>query len=99
MLTVGALEPKFFARLCRLVGLPHLAERQYDADQASLREELAAAFAQRALGDWLSMFDGEDVCVGPVATHAEAKAFASPALGAPPALGAHTELWRQELAV
>ena len=29
-LTVGALEPKFFARLCELLGRPELAERQYE---------------------------------------------------------------------
>jgi alpha-methylacyl-CoA racemase len=72
--TVGALEPKFFARLCGLLGRPELTERQYDDDQASLAAELAELFAQRTLADWLALFDGEDVCVGPVATLAEADA-------------------------
>jgi crotonobetainyl-CoA:carnitine CoA-transferase CaiB-like acyl-CoA transferase len=31
-LTVAALEPKFFARLCELVGRPDLAARHHDAD-------------------------------------------------------------------
>ena len=35
-LTVAALEPKFFARLCEVVGRHELAERQYDADQQAL---------------------------------------------------------------
>lgn len=73
-LTVGALEPKFFVRLCDLVGRPQLAERQYDADQTALAGELEELFAQRTLADWLALFDGEDVCVGPVATLAEADA-------------------------
>jgi alpha-methylacyl-CoA racemase len=73
-LTVGALEPKFFARLCELVGRPDLAERQYDDDQAALGAELATVFAGRPLAGWLALFDGEDVCVGPVATLAEADA-------------------------
>ena len=30
------------------------------------------AFAARSLADWLARFDGEDVCVGPVATRLEA---------------------------
>jgi crotonobetainyl-CoA:carnitine CoA-transferase CaiB-like acyl-CoA transferase len=97
LLTVGALEPKFFARLCELLDLPELAERQYDVDQASLREQLAGAFRRRTLPDWLTVFRGEDVCVGPVATRAEAAAFAPAPLGAPPALGAHTDAWRAEL--
>jgi crotonobetainyl-CoA:carnitine CoA-transferase CaiB-like acyl-CoA transferase len=97
-LTVGALEPKFFARLCELLGRPELAARQYDDDQASLRSELATAFSQRPLADWLALFGGEDVCVGPVATRAEAAQFAPPSLSPAPQLGEHTEAWRRELA-
>jgi alpha-methylacyl-CoA racemase len=77
-LTVGALEPKFFARLCELLGRPELAERQYDADQEELGAELAAVFAERPLAGWLALFDDEDVCVGPVATLAEADAELGP---------------------
>jgi alpha-methylacyl-CoA racemase len=72
--TVGALEPKFFARLCELLGRPELAERQYADDQMSLADELADVFRSRPLHAWLDAFDGEDVCVGPVATFAEAEA-------------------------
>jgi crotonobetainyl-CoA:carnitine CoA-transferase CaiB-like acyl-CoA transferase len=97
-LTVGALEPKFFTRVCELVGRPELAERQYDADQLPVKAALAAVFSARPLEDWLALFDGEDVCVGPVATPAEATSeFGSPALGAAPALGEHTAAWRREL--
>jgi crotonobetainyl-CoA:carnitine CoA-transferase CaiB-like acyl-CoA transferase len=94
MLTVGALEPKFFARLCELLGHPEWAERQL---VMTLRDELAETFSQRRLADWLQLFRGEDVCVGPVATRAEAAPFAPPAHGDPAALGAHTETWRTEL--
>jgi crotonobetainyl-CoA:carnitine CoA-transferase CaiB-like acyl-CoA transferase len=77
-LTVGALEPKFFSRLCELLGRPELAERQYGDDQAQLGAELESLFRTRTLADWLALFDGEDVCVGPVATLAEAdSAFGS----------------------
>jgi crotonobetainyl-CoA:carnitine CoA-transferase CaiB-like acyl-CoA transferase len=73
-LTVAALEPVFFRRLTELLGRPELAERQFDADQEALATELAAIFAARSLADWLELFDAEDVCVGPVATIAEAAA-------------------------
>jgi alpha-methylacyl-CoA racemase len=73
-LTVGALEPKFFTRLCECVGRPELAERQFDDDQDALGDELASVFATRTLADWLTLLDGEDVCVGPVATYAEGAA-------------------------
>jgi crotonobetainyl-CoA:carnitine CoA-transferase CaiB-like acyl-CoA transferase len=93
-LTVGALEPKLIARLCELLGHPEWAERQL---VMTLRDELAETFSQRRLADWLQLFRGEDVCVGPVATRAEAREFASPAPGEAAALGAHTEAWRTEL--
>jgi alpha-methylacyl-CoA racemase len=98
-LTVGALEPKFFQRLCELLGRPELAERHLDPDaQPELAAELAEIFATRSLPEWLVLFDGEDVCVGPIATLEEAANM----LGRPTALpsasvGQHTERWRGEL--
>ena len=80
-LTVAALEPGFFRRLTELLGRPELAKRQSDADQAALADELAATFSARPLADWLELFEGEDVCVGPVATIAEAAADLAPASG------------------
>jgi crotonobetainyl-CoA:carnitine CoA-transferase CaiB-like acyl-CoA transferase len=98
-LTVAALEPKFFVRLCEVAGRPELAERQYGDDQEALATELAGTFAGRPLDEWLRLFDGEDVCVGPVWTLAESAAeFGprdAPAVEAP--LGAHTASWRREL--
>jgi crotonobetainyl-CoA:carnitine CoA-transferase CaiB-like acyl-CoA transferase len=97
-LTVAALEPKFFTRLCELVGRPELAERQYDGDQPALRAELADVFSARSLEDWLHVFVGEDVCVGPVATRAEAaRNFGTPPADPAPELGAHTAAWREAL--
>ena len=97
-LTVGALEPKFFTRLCELLGRPELAERQYDDDQPELKNALADVFAQRALEEWLRVFEGEDVCVGPVATAGEAaRAFAAPPPEPAAAVGLHTAAWRWEL--
>jgi crotonobetainyl-CoA:carnitine CoA-transferase CaiB-like acyl-CoA transferase len=97
-LTVGALEPVFFTRLCELVGRIDLAARQYDADQEALRRELASVFASRPLDEWLALCDGEEVCVGPVATLEEADADLGPSPEQPPdvPLGAHTEAWRHE---
>jgi alpha-methylacyl-CoA racemase len=73
-LTVAALEAAFFRRLTELLGRPDLAERQYDSDQETLASELAAIFRGRTLAEWLELFETEDVCVGPVATIAEAAA-------------------------
>jgi crotonobetainyl-CoA:carnitine CoA-transferase CaiB-like acyl-CoA transferase len=99
--TVGALEPKFFARLAELLGRPDLADRQYDENQEGLVAELAAIFTTRSRDAWLKHFGDEDVCVGPVFTREEAAA----ALGMSGIahdevpLGAHTDAWRRELGV
>jgi alpha-methylacyl-CoA racemase len=98
--TVAALEPKFYARLCELLDRPDLASRQFDADQEALADDLAAVFAGRQLADWLELFEGEDACVGPVLSLDEAAAeLGTPAAGRPPALGEHTDAWRRELGV
>jgi alpha-methylacyl-CoA racemase len=77
-LTVAALEPKFFRRLCELLGRPELAGRQWDAEQEPLAAELAEIVAARPLETWLELFEGEDVSVGPVATLEEASAQLGP---------------------
>ena len=97
-LTVAALEPKFFRRLCELLERPDLTERHYDADQEALADELAGILRARPLAAWLELFDGEDVCVGPVWTRAEAATvFGTAQADEPVALGTHTEAWRREL--
>jgi alpha-methylacyl-CoA racemase len=72
-LTVAALEPAFFSRLCELLDLSGLAERQYDPDaQEEIGDALAERIASKPLSTWLVLFDGEDVSVGPVSTLEEA---------------------------
>ncbi|MGH3065034.1 MAG: CoA transferase [Gaiellaceae bacterium] len=98
--TVGALEPRFFRRLCELLDDADLAGRQYDDDQASLAAELAAHFRARTLDEWLVVFGDEDVCVGPVWTREEAAVdFGSFDNQEEVPLSAHTEAWRAELGV
>jgi alpha-methylacyl-CoA racemase len=69
-LTVAALEPKFWARLCELVERPDLVERQYDRELP----ELDALFRSRPLHAWLELLEDEDACVGPVLSLEEAAA-------------------------
>ena len=98
-LTLGALEPKFFLRLCELIERSELGDRHLVGDaQEELAAELAAVFASRPLAAWLDLFDGEDVCVGPVATLAEAATAFGESTALPSArVGQHTEAWRAEL--
>jgi crotonobetainyl-CoA:carnitine CoA-transferase CaiB-like acyl-CoA transferase len=98
-LTVGALEPKFWQRLCEVVGRPELAELQFDLDQEAVAAVLAEAIAARPLAEWLELMDGEDVSAGPVWTIEEAAVEfgGEPAAAPAPALGEHTDAWRGEL--
>jgi crotonobetainyl-CoA:carnitine CoA-transferase CaiB-like acyl-CoA transferase len=99
-ITVTAVEPKFFRRLCELIDREELVERQYDPDaQQEIASALAETFSSRALAAWLELFDSEDVMVGPVSTLEEAAAEfgGPPPKGKAPALGEHTEAWRRTL--
>jgi crotonobetainyl-CoA:carnitine CoA-transferase CaiB-like acyl-CoA transferase len=74
-LTVAALEPKFFSRLCELLDLSQFVERQYDpGSQEEIGAALADRIASKPLAAWLELFDCEDVSVGPVSTLEEAAA-------------------------
>jgi crotonobetainyl-CoA:carnitine CoA-transferase CaiB-like acyl-CoA transferase len=95
-LAVTPVEPKFWRRLCELIGQEDLVERQYEPDQEALAAELAGVFRTRPLAEWLAVFEGEDVMAGPVATLAEAaeRLGTSRPERAAPKLGEHTDAWR-----
>jgi len=66
-LAVGAIEQKFFANLCRLLGCEQWTSRQYDDDaQDAIRAELATAFLARDRDAWVRELAGSDTCVSPV---------------------------------
>jgi alpha-methylacyl-CoA racemase len=93
-LTIAALEPHFWRRVCELLERPDLLPRAGDA-----HAELEEIVRGRPLAEWLELFEGEDVCAGPVATLDEAAPhYGRPPADAPaPALGEHTARWRAEL--
>lgn len=71
-LAVAAIEPKFFANLCRALGLESWVDRQYDDDaQPALRDALAGALAAKGRDDWVAALAGADTCVSPVQEVAE----------------------------
>ncbi len=71
-LAVGAIEAKFFANLCTLLGCPQWIERQYDEEfQDAIRADFAVAFATRDRDEWVGVLAGADTCVAPVLSVAE----------------------------
>jgi alpha-methylacyl-CoA racemase len=66
-LAVGAIEPKFFANLCRLLGCEQWTAHQLDDDaQDAIRSDFRAAFATRGRDTWVAELGGADTCVTPV---------------------------------
>lgn len=67
--SVGAIEPKFFANLCRALGLDQYAKSQMDD---GVQDEIRAAFKQAFLGktrdEWTQELAAADTCVAPVLT-------------------------------
>jgi alpha-methylacyl-CoA racemase len=72
--SVGALEPEFFAELVRRAGLPESQiEIQNDRDQwPDMHARYAEVFRLRTRDEWMALFDGSDACVGPVLSFTEA---------------------------
>lgn len=68
-LTVAAVEEQFFAELCEVIGRPELTETQFHSDQIPMWREI---FLEKTRDEWLEVFTGHDVCVGPVNDFAEA---------------------------
>ena len=71
--SIGALEPKFFAELVKHVGLDHgFITRQYDRRcWPEMRSALGAIFAAKTRDQWSALLEGTDVCYAPVLTLAE----------------------------
>lgn len=66
-LSVAAIEPAFYANLCRALGLDAWLGKQVDdAAQPALRAALAAAFAERDRDEWVAKLAAADTCVAPV---------------------------------
>jgi crotonobetainyl-CoA:carnitine CoA-transferase CaiB-like acyl-CoA transferase len=73
-MTLGALEPKFWANFCRAVGREELITRQFDEGELreSLFEEVRAIFKSRTQSDWVELMRGADCCCEPVLSMTEA---------------------------
>ncbi len=73
--SIGALEPKFFAELVQRIGLDaSFVKRQYDRRcWPELRAAIASAIAGKTREAWCALLEGTDVCFAPVLTLEEAR--------------------------
>lgn len=75
LLSVGPLEPKFWAQFCSAIGRHDLIQPGQDfnvAHQQSIKEAIRSAIAAKTLADWIEIFSHLDACVEPVLTTREA---------------------------
>ncbi len=71
--SVGAIEPPFYAQLLALVGFDPDEWPQYDRTRwPELRRRLTAAFESRPRDEWARLVEELDACVTPVLTPVEA---------------------------
>ena len=64
--TLGALEPKFWAAFCRGVGREDLAEHAFDPPGSDAHRALEAIFAARTRAEWQAFAAEHDCCLEPV---------------------------------
>lgn len=67
-MSVGSLEPQFFAELLRLTGIDPVVA--FDAEKLAV--ELETAFLSKTQAEWAEVFDGTDACVAPILPLSEA---------------------------
>ena len=64
--SMGALEPKFWAAFCRGVGREDLIEHQFDAPGSPAHAEVEAVLAARTRAEWEAFNAEHDCCLEPV---------------------------------
>ena len=73
--SIGSIEPQFYAQLLQLTGLASDAEFVNQQDRSmwpKLKQRLTEVFATKTQAEWCKMMEGTDVCFAPVLTMSEA---------------------------
>jgi len=73
--SIGSIEPQFYAQLLQLTGLANDAEFANQQDRTmwpKLKQRLTAVFATKSQAQWCQIMEGTDVCFAPVLTMSEA---------------------------
>jgi alpha-methylacyl-CoA racemase len=71
--SLGAIEPKFYAEALQVLGLPELLADQWNRESwATAKARIAAVFRSRSRSAWCEAFAGAEACFAPVLTLDEA---------------------------
>ena len=74
-ISIGSIEPQFYAQLLQLTGLASDAEFANQQDRTmwpKLKQRLTEVFATKTQAEWCKIMEGTDVCFAPVLTMSEA---------------------------
>jgi alpha-methylacyl-CoA racemase len=74
-ISLGSIEPQFYAELMRLTGLDgdeQFAKQMDKAEWPSLKQRLADVFVQKTQAEWCDLMEATDVCFAPVLTMGQA---------------------------
>ena len=74
-ISVGSIEPQFYAQLLQLTGLdgdPEFAGQMDKSMWPHLKRRLAEVFATKTRAEWCALMEATDVCFAPVLTMTEA---------------------------
>lgn len=73
--SIGALEPQFYAQLIEKAGLdPEVFSNQMNQQEwPKLKEELSRVFKEKTQAEWCAIMEGSDVCFAPVLDFIEAQ--------------------------
>ncbi|MFZ8916584.1 MAG: CaiB/BaiF CoA transferase family protein [Ilumatobacteraceae bacterium] len=73
--SIGSIEPQFYAELLKLTGLdtdPEFARQMDKSQWPHLKERIAEVFRTKTRSEWCSIMEATDVCFAPVLTMSEA---------------------------
>jgi alpha-methylacyl-CoA racemase len=74
-ISIGSIEPQFYAELMRLTGLesdPEFVDQMDKSAWPHLKQRLSELFATKTRDEWCSLMEATDVCFAPVLTMSEA---------------------------
>ena len=68
-ITIGSLEPWFFANLCKAMGREDLIEHEFNSEKyPEMRNHFEHTFKTRTRDEWMEILTRSDICVGPMNT-------------------------------
>ncbi|MGC1677805.1 MAG: CaiB/BaiF CoA-transferase family protein [Candidatus Binataceae bacterium] len=65
IVTIGSIEPWFFANLCRALGREDLIEHEFNSDKrAEIHKFFTDSFKTKTRDEWFELLSKTDICVG-----------------------------------